>query len=172
MLSTKTKETLQQARVTYGDSNQINVAIEELCELAGILSKYNRYDDPEEGKDKLFNKVLDEVADVHNVLDHIQEIFGMTPQIISKRCDKKAERLQRWIDSRQSLQVSMVDRTLEPMLERRQTIEGEWTKKCNESCHGWEHVEECKDCTVINQQPKYPQYGAKVNPEEVPNEVK
>lgn len=106
-------ETLKQARETYGTKNQILVCIEELNELACVLAKYPRYDNEDDAKKKLHDAVLDEVADVTIILDHIQNILELTDEEILDRIQKKVSRLERWLESSNSMQQTVDDRAVE-----------------------------------------------------------
>lgn len=112
-LTDKQKEILQQCRETYGDTAQILVSIEELNELACVLAKYPRYDDPNRAVAELKNKALDEVADVFIVLDHITNILELNDQEISERITKKVQRVERWIDTNDKFSQTLVDRKVE-----------------------------------------------------------
>lgn len=103
---------LQQARDTYGARNQISVAIEELCELATALSKFVRYDHEEDGVTKTRTKVLDEYADVKIVLEHVMQIYSITPEEELAAMQAKIDRLQRWLATTDSLEYSTVDRAV------------------------------------------------------------
>lgn len=106
------RKVLEEARGTYGNKNQILVCIEELNELACVLAKYPRYDNEEEAREKLLDAVLDEVADVHIILDHVQTIFGLSKELIDARIEKKIKRLKRWLMTSNSMQQTLVDRTV------------------------------------------------------------
>jgi NTP pyrophosphatase (non-canonical NTP hydrolase) len=104
-------ETLQKARDTYGNKNQIMVSIEELNELACVLAKYPRYEEHEKAIEELKEKAVDEVADVMIVINHIVNIFEMDWQEeIEPRIDKKIERLRRWLEKSESMEQTTVDR--------------------------------------------------------------
>ena len=106
----KHRELLKTARETYGDTTQILVSVEELCELACVCAKYPRYEDPEVARDKLHDKIVDEVADTLIVLDHIVNIFDLTPVDIGNRVEAKMERMYRWLHASKSQAQTMVDR--------------------------------------------------------------
>lgn len=101
---------LRKARETYGNKNQILVCIEELNELACVLAKYPRYENEEEATQKLKDSVLDEVADVLIILDHIQNILGLKDEEIGTRIELKVERLERWLRKSDSMQQTLEDR--------------------------------------------------------------
>ena len=103
----KILEVLAKARETYGNNMQIMVAIEELNELACVLAKFPRYDDEEEAKQELFNKCLDEVADVYTILEHIKAIFEISDEQLLLRRVQKAMRLQSWIEQSNSMQQTV-----------------------------------------------------------------
>lgn len=104
------KVILQKARDTYGTKNQILVSIEELNELAAVCAKYPRYSDENQANSELHFKVLDEVADVYIVLNHIEAILQLSDEEIQNRIAAKIERLERWLNTSQSFQHTMEDR--------------------------------------------------------------
>ena len=106
----KHRELLKTARDVYGDTTQILVSVEELCELACICAKFPRYEDPDLAREKLHDKVVDEVADTLIVLDHIVNIFGLTPVDIGDRVEAKMARMYRWLHASKSQAQTMVDR--------------------------------------------------------------
>jgi predicted house-cleaning noncanonical NTP pyrophosphatase (MazG superfamily) len=125
---------LETAQATYGYANQVVVAIEELCELGAVLSKYPRYDFHDDAVEALRDKVLEETADAIIVLRHIQMIFGLQPNEIDNMMDKKLNRLKRWLeDDNKSFQHTTEDRAV-----------GE-DDMCPEDCPGWEHFELCRE---------------------------
>lgn len=112
-INKKQREVLAKARETYGDTAQILVANEELCELAAVCAKFPRYEDKERAQEKLHKKAIDEVADVLIVLDHVINIFGLTPVEIGDRVEGKISRLNRWLSSSNSMEHTTVDREVE-----------------------------------------------------------
>ena len=104
---------LAKARETYGESNQILVSVEELCELATVCTKYPRYEDKDKALHELRAKAIDEVSDVLIVLDHIANIFELTESEIATRIDGKVERVARWLKKSNSMQQTTVDRDVE-----------------------------------------------------------
>lgn len=110
ILFDRTKETLAAARATYGNQNQLMVAIGELCELASELTKYPRYSTHEKAVVELRSDILKECADVYNVLDHIQAIFGLTDEEIIETAAEKMDRVQGWLNKSNSLEISTVER--------------------------------------------------------------
>lgn len=109
-LPEQTKEILCRAREVYGNNNQILVAIEELNELACVCAKYPRYEDQVRALYELRGKVLDEVADVCIVLDHIQAIFNITDEEVLERATRKAQRVDRWLHDSSSMEQTTRDR--------------------------------------------------------------
>lgn len=118
---------LKKARETYGDTAQILVSTEELCELAAVCSKYPRYETKEKARAELEKKAVDEVADVLIVLDHIVNIFNLNRDDIQKRVDAKIGRLNRWLSASTSMEQTTVDRKVET------------PKEPEHSCHGCAH---------------------------------
>jgi len=102
--------TLQHARDTYGNANQILVAIEELNELACVLAKYPRFDTHEAALQKTAQAATDEVADVYVILEHVKAIFGMTDNTLQRVIDKKTDRLSRWMTVSDSMEQTTIDR--------------------------------------------------------------
>lgn len=60
------QDTLKRAQDRYGYTNQLMVAIEELCELSSVIVGRSHQD-----------AVIDELADVWIVMNHIQAIFDL-----------------------------------------------------------------------------------------------
>lgn len=138
---------LESAQATYGYANQVVVAIEELCELGAVLSKYPRYDFHDDAMEALRDKVLEETADVVIMLRHIQMIFGIQPNELEDMMDKKLNRLKRWLeDDNKSFQHTTEDRVV--------------ANSC-EGCYYWEHIDEvdtipCKGCHDFSNHTPYP----------------
>lgn len=104
------EENLARARAVYGDKNQIIVSIEECCELAAILAKFARYHNSETAVQELKPQVLDEVADVLIVLDHVTNIFEISDEEVKSRIMTKVERLQRWLQESNEFEQTTRDR--------------------------------------------------------------
>lgn len=124
MLSDQIKEVLKKARKTYGNKNQIMVCMEELCELACVLAKYPRYNDETKATEELHDKVLDELADVMIILDHVQQVMGFSDEEVSNRIKSKVERVERWLNHSTSMQETIDDRKIDV------TDKSEQNKKC------------------------------------------
>ena len=92
-------EILEELRKLYGNNFQIMVCIEELNELACVLCKYPRYNDPTKAIQELKTKVLDEYVDVDIILSHVKNIFGLTDEEIAQHKAAKLERVKRWVES-------------------------------------------------------------------------
>lgn len=104
---------LETAQANYGYANQVVVAIEELCELGAVLSKYPRYDFHDDALEVLRPKVLEETADVIIMMRHIQMIFNIQPDDLADMMDKKLNRLKRWLNNDdKSFQHTTEDRTV------------------------------------------------------------
>ena len=123
---------LETAQANYGYANQVAVAIEELCELGAVLSKYPRYDFHDDAMTALRDKVLEETADVIIMMRHIQMIFNIQPNELSDMMDKKLSRLKRWL--------SNDDKSFHHTTEDRAV--GEEELVCKDTCYYWEHVDE------------------------------
>lgn len=91
-------ETLQTARETYGPFRQIGVAAEECTELAKELIKAFRFDDFSTAVEKTKENVVDEVADVLIILDHVIKLYNITAQDISPHIEQKMTRLRYWLE--------------------------------------------------------------------------
>ena len=107
------REVLKKVRDTYGNTAQILVSVEELNELSCVCAKFPRYEDPDRARKELHNKAVDEVADVLIVLDHIINIFDLTPADIGNRIEAKVARMKRWLNVSTSQSQTMVDRKVE-----------------------------------------------------------
>lgn len=103
---------LNRARSTYGNKNQILVCIEELNELACVLAKFPRYENEDEARTSLHDKAVDEVADVLIILDHVQNILGVSDDEVYTRVFEKVERLERWLSNSDSMQRTLEDRVV------------------------------------------------------------
>ena len=103
---------LQEAREVYGDDKQMAVAMEELAELAAVLSKYFRYDNKDKAIEELHDKVISEVADVYIILEHVKAIFELKPRDIEQMQFLKLTRLSRWLEFSDSPEQTLVDRGL------------------------------------------------------------
>lgn len=117
-LTENSKRVLAKARATYGSKNQISVAIEELNELACVLCKFIRYEQEEAAVDALYNKVLDEMADVLVVTDHIRAIFDMPERVIENRAEAKVARVRNWLEKSNSMEQTTVDREVPDQTEK------------------------------------------------------
>lgn len=106
---------LEEARQRYGYKNQIAVATEELNELAAILSKYHRFsvEEHQEALEALREKVLEEVADVEIVLNHVKSVFEISQKEVLGTKKVKVRRIKRWLESSDSLKHTMKDRELD-----------------------------------------------------------
>lgn len=110
LMTDEQRAVLAQARQTYGESNQILVSVEELCELATVCTKYPRYDSKDKALQELRSKAIDEVSDVLIVLDHVANIFELTEEELSARIVGKIDRVSRWLSQSDSMQQTTVDR--------------------------------------------------------------
>lgn len=110
-------EILAKARRTFGDTTQILVAMEELCELACVCAKYPRYENSSNAKEELHNKAIDELADVTVVINHIINIMDIDPYEVEKRISGKVARVERWVNKSSSMQITTEDRKVEDTAE-------------------------------------------------------
>ena len=109
----KHREILKKARDTYGDTTQILISVEELCELACVCAKFPRFEDSDIARNKLHKQAIDEVADTLIVLDHIVHIFDLTPVELGERVEAKIARLDRWLHTSISQSQTMMDRKVD-----------------------------------------------------------
>lgn len=109
-ITPKHRKILQKARDTYGDTTQILVSVEELCELACVCAKFPRFENADLAREKLHDKAIDEVSDTLVILDHIISIFDLTPAEIGSRVDAKVARMERWLNASKSQSQTMIDR--------------------------------------------------------------
>ena len=112
-ITQKHRNLLQKARDTYGDTTQILISVEELNELSCVCAKFPRFEDPDRARKELHSKAIDEVADVLIVLDHIINIFDLTPVEIGERIEAKIGRMERWLNKSSSQAQTRVDRKVE-----------------------------------------------------------
>ena len=115
ILTKEQKQVLSRARATYGYRNQLAVAAEECNELAIAVLKFMRYSDLAEGVVRTRQNVLEERADVEVILNHIDEIYGLTKEELEKEVVGKIDRVNRWLSKSDKLSVSMVDRAVNPI---------------------------------------------------------
>lgn len=109
-LDRRHKEVLQRIRETYGNTTQILVSNEELCELAAVCAKFPRYTDPDKARTELHSAAVDEVADVLIILDHVINIFGLNDAEIRSRINGKIDRINRWLSKSSNQEQTTVDR--------------------------------------------------------------
>lgn len=105
-------KTLQAARETYGAHKQIGVAAEECTELAKELIKAFRYDDFGDAVKNTKENVVDEVADVLIVLDHILNLYSITTSDLQPHITKKLDRLRYWLEHSNSIEFTTQHRSL------------------------------------------------------------
>lgn len=104
--------TLQRARDTYGAHKQIGVAAEECTELAKELIKAFRYDDFNDAVKNTKENVVDEVADVFIVLDHIITLYGITESDLQPHISRKLDRLRYWLEHSNDIEFTTQHREL------------------------------------------------------------
>ena len=121
LFSNKDLQILHRARVTYGAHKQIGVAAEECTELAKELIKAFRYDSFDDVVKNTKESVVDEVADVLIVLDHVFNLFNITAGDIQPHITKKLQRLEYWLDNSDSIEFTTQCRSIDPkILEERE----------------------------------------------------
>lgn len=114
----KYKKVLQEIRDTYGNTTQILISNEELCELAAVCAKFPRYEDPAKAKEMLHSRAIDEVADVMIILDHIINIFELSREEVLSRIDGKIDRISRWLKASDSQEQTTIDRDVKEKYSR------------------------------------------------------
>ena len=107
-------ETLHKARSTYGAYRQIGVAAEECTELAKELIKAFRYDTFDEVVENTKDNVVDEVADVLIVLDHVINLYNITVSDLEPHIQKKMNRLRHWLSHSSSMKFTTEYRATDP----------------------------------------------------------
>lgn len=112
LFTEKDLQVLQRARETYGAHKQIGVAAEECTELAKELIKAFRYDSFDDVVKNTKENVIDEVADVFIVLDHVLKLFNITPEDLQPYITKKLQRLEYWLDNSSSIEFTTRCRTI------------------------------------------------------------
>ena len=70
------KEISKEALDFWGYEPQSTMAIEEMGELIKALCKYKRYGYENSGEE-IRNNILEEIADVHNMIDQLEMYFGL-----------------------------------------------------------------------------------------------
>lgn len=106
------EDVLLKARITYGNNNQITVAMEELAELIAVLAKYPRYNFHGKALEELSSKALDEIADVYIVLEHAKAIFELSDEKVQDRMNSKLNRLDRWLKDSDNFEQTTKDRNV------------------------------------------------------------
>lgn len=98
--------TLKEARETYGAHKQIGVAAEECTELAKELIKAFRYDNFGDAVTNTRDSVIDEVADVYIVLDHVLNLYNIRERDLIPYVSKKIQRLRYWLNNSDSIEFT------------------------------------------------------------------
>ena len=149
-LTEEQQKLLQKARDTYGNKNQILVCMEELNELSCVLAKYPRYENSDEAISELQEKILDEVADVYIILEHVKAISELSKEMIEFRIDKKLDRVNRWLNHSESIEETVRDREVTRNMCIGCIFEGKVTEELNEHCHNCKIAQQYEGCA-----PKY-----------------
>lgn len=106
LFSVKDKRLLQKAREVYGPQKELGVAAEECIELAKELIKVLRYDDFFNAVEDTKEKVVEEVADVIIVLDHIIELYHINEYNLIPHVHRKMKRLEYWLENSNSIEFT------------------------------------------------------------------
>lgn len=86
-------ELLNRAIYVWGNTNQVEMIKEECIELALALQKYNRV---KGDKEKQYNDIIDEIADVTIMIKQAHIIFPL--KLINDRIDFKMKRLEKRLE--------------------------------------------------------------------------
>lgn len=84
-------DTYEKAIKHWGVDLQYGMLGEEMAELTIAINKFRR------GKASLLD-VVEEVVDVHIMLEQMRVLFGITPKMFNKTYDKKVVRLKQMIE--------------------------------------------------------------------------
>lgn len=85
---------LEEALLKWGESDEIDVAIEEMSELTKALIKFRRSRfGPQAVQQALADSVREEIADVQIMINQMQLIFGDVSDWKFKKLERLAERL-------------------------------------------------------------------------------
>lgn len=131
-------EILELARKTYGSTAQILVSNEELCELAAVCAKFPRYNSAEKAVEELYDKAVDEVADVIIVLDHIVNIFDLKGEDLQNRINRKLLRLEGWLNKSNSMEQTTIDREVPECEEQLSLFKEEKQSICRGCKYAWD----------------------------------
>lgn len=104
------RDLLKQAQDKYGYANQVTVATEELLELGAVLTKYPRYSSHEKASKALREHIIEEMADVYIVLQHLKMIFDVSLEELVEVERAKLARLERWLNSGEGMEQTTKDR--------------------------------------------------------------
>ena len=80
------EEISKEALAYWGYEPQSTMAIEEMGELIKALCKYKRFG-YDQASQEIKNNLLEEIADVHNMIDQLEIYFGVE-EITKIRVDK------------------------------------------------------------------------------------
>ena len=81
--------------------------------VAKELIKAFRYDSFDDVVRNTKENVVDEVADVLIVLDHVLQLFNITPEDLQPHIDKKLQRLEYWLNNSNSIEFTTRCRTVD-----------------------------------------------------------
>ena len=161
LVDLRNKKILSDLRKTYGNTTQILVSNEELCELAAVCAKFPRYKDPEKARAELHSAAIDEVADVMIILDHVINIFRLNDEEIRKRVGGKLDRIVRWLSESSDQEQTTVDREVRegvnPQPSEKPTEKSKEQPRGRSRCSGCAHVGEFQQlkmggrCTICAQ---------------------
>jgi hypothetical protein len=87
------KTILANAVLTYGESAQVDMMIEEMSELTKALLKLRRAGTFSEKWQKIHPNVIEEMADVQIMLDQMRLIYGSTAEKEEFKINRLSQRL-------------------------------------------------------------------------------
>ena len=92
----KIQEISKEALEFWGYELQSTMAIEEMGELIKALCKYKRYG-YDKASQEIRNNLLEEIADVHNMIDQLEMFFGAEEitQIRIEKLNRTKERIEK-----------------------------------------------------------------------------
>lgn len=89
----KTDKVFIEARIQFGEENQMNVAQEELAECVAAISRVKR------GRPDAIENLAEEIADVKVVIRQLELIFALENRV-NFHFDRKVERLEQRIKNK------------------------------------------------------------------------
>jgi len=103
-------KTLEKAREVYGTQRELGMVIEECAELTKELIRSARYDDFSDAVKDTREKVMEELADVYIVLNHVHSLYGITEEDLLPIVQYKLTRLKKWLNESASMEHTIYHR--------------------------------------------------------------